>query len=228
MPLFHASGPQEFVAVDTLAPLHRISKSNQYVIVINNRYSKFTRAIRSRITTITHVANLMFELWIIAYGFPTHILTANGVQIKCKLFATFCTMLGVEHLTTTAYLALSNMQVKTYNRLILIRLGHNGAKNQEDWDEFVQPLTYANNTDIHNSTRTSPSSLVLNRHPHETITVRRPGAITRDTYVETSLGPHRLSFQRKIDALQKQVNVQTREEHAQHKRNYDAKSTAQT
>ena len=38
-------------------------------------------------------------------------------------------------------------------------------EQQHDWDDYVQPLTFAYNTQVHRSTETTPFDLVLTRPP---------------------------------------------------------------
>lgn len=45
-------------------------------------------------------------------------------------------------------------------------------EHQRDWDDFVQSLTYAYNTQVHRSTENSPYSQVLNRLPRRQSLVR--------------------------------------------------------
>lgn len=183
--LFPATGPLEFVALDLLGPLPRTNKGNQYVDVITGRYSKLTRAIPTGHVTSTNVAYIVFNDWVIPYGIPTYILTDNGTQLTSKSFATLCTHLGTKQLTTTAYHPQTNGQVERYNKTIVTRLRHYVAKNQRDWDIFVQPLTYAYRSQVHRSTNTTPFSLVLSGQPLGPASFENNSAFSSDTYYPT-------------------------------------------
>lgn len=138
-----ALGLLEFIAIEVLRPLPRTTSGNQYAIVITDRYSKVTRAIPTSKTASTHAANIFFEHWVIPYGIPKYLLTDNGPQFTSKFFAMICSLLGVKHLTTTAYHPQTKGQVEHYNKTIVTRLRHYVAEHQRDWDTLVQPLTYA-------------------------------------------------------------------------------------
>ena len=45
------------------------------------------------------------------------------------------------------------------------RLRHYVSEHQDNWDQFVQPLTYAYNSQVHASTGVTPFSLTLSRQP---------------------------------------------------------------
>lgn len=102
----------EFVAVKILGPLPRITKKNQCVIMITERYEKLARAIPASITTATQVANNFFESLTIPYGITKHVLTDYGIHFSSKLFAALCTALGAKYLTRTAYRTQTNGQVE--------------------------------------------------------------------------------------------------------------------
>lgn len=69
-----------------------------------------------------------------------------------------------KQLISRVYHPQSNGQGGQYSRTIATRLVPYNAGHQRSWDSFVQPLTYANNSQIHHSTNTSPYSSVLIVH----------------------------------------------------------------
>ena len=82
-----------------------------------------------------------------------------------KFFGAVCTLLGVRHYLTTAYHPQSNGQTERFNRMLVQRLRNYVEEHQRDWDDYVQPLTFAYNTQVHRSTETTPFDLVLTRPP---------------------------------------------------------------
>lgn len=90
------------------------------------------------------------------------LLAENRPQIVRKFFETLRTFLGVKDLTTTAYHPQANGQAERYNKIIVPRLRHHVAEHQRNWDLFVQPLTYAYNTQVPHPT--GMTSLVLYFH----------------------------------------------------------------
>ena len=163
--LFPAKGPLEYIAIDILGPLPRTKTGRQYVVVITDRYSKLTRAVPTAKITAPVVAAVVLEHWVIPYGIPNHILSDNGSQFVSKFFSALCAFLGAKLTTTTAYHPQTNGQTERYNKTIITRLRHYVNDHQTDWDLFVQPLTYAYNSQVHRSTGESPFGLVLSRLP---------------------------------------------------------------
>ena len=170
MKLFPATGPLEFLAMDLLGPLPRTHQGNEYVLVITDRFTKLCRSVPLRNTKAVAIATVFLDLWVYAYGAPSYVLTDNGPQFAAKFFEAVCAMIGIKHVFTTAYHPQTNGQVERFNKTLAARLRHYVAEHQKDWDEFVQPLTYAYNMQVHRSTGTTPFDLVLSRHPKGILT----------------------------------------------------------
>ena len=164
MKLFPASAPLEFVAIDILGPLNPASQDgNKFVLVITDRFSKLTRAIPMRTITALNVAKEFVQHWICAYGPPKYLLSDNGSQFTSKLFAFVCAQFGIKNLFTAAYHPQTNGQTERFNRTILAGIRSFCQDNLRTWSQYVGPLTYAYNTQVHSSTGVSPFDLVVSR-----------------------------------------------------------------
>ena len=75
----------------------------------------------------------------------------------------------MRHYLTTAYHPQSNGPTKRFNRTLVQRLRPYVEEHQRDWDDYVQPLTFAYNTQVHRSTETTRFDLVLTRPPFDQI-----------------------------------------------------------
>lgn len=164
-----ATFPLQDVAMDLVGPLPKTKDGKRYVLVITDRYTKLARAVAMSKTTAPHVSSTFLSHWVFPYGVPTSVLTDNGPQFIAEFFEFLCATIGVKRVAITAYHAQSNGQTERYNQTLERRLRHFINEHQDDWDRFVQPLTYAYNTQTHRSTGTSPFSLVLSRHPPSSI-----------------------------------------------------------
>lgn len=84
----------------------------------------------------------------------------------------------------------TNGQVEWFNKTIIGRLEHYVSEHLADWDRGVQPLTYAHNTSLHQSTGTTPFSSVLSLQPWCSTTAA-PDSIVPNDMTEP---PHPPSF----------------------------------
>ena len=163
--LFPAAGPLEFVAMDLYGPLPKATHGNRPILVITDRFTKLCRAIPLQTTQAHQVAQAFLDAPVYPYGMPNTLLTDNGPQFTAKFFEAVCGLLGILHVLTTAYHPQKNGQAETFNRTLATRLRHYVSEHQRDWDDYVQPLTYAYNMQVHKSTGTTPFDLILTRHP---------------------------------------------------------------
>lgn len=163
--LFPTRGPSQDIAVDILGPFPKTRNDNLHVVVIIDRYSKLTRAITMRKITSGLVATVVINNWILPHGITDSILTDNGAQFVAKCFKKFCHLMGIKRRTTTAYHPQTNGQAERYNKTIAARLRHYVGEHQDDWDRYVQPLTYWYKNQPNCTTGTTPFNLANTRAP---------------------------------------------------------------
>ena len=165
MKLFPATKPLEFVAIDILGPLTRSRNGYRLLVVITDRFSKLTRTVPLRSVTALLVAMAFCDNWAYPYGPPAYLLSDSGGQFASKYFQSICRILGIRNLFSTAYHPQANGQVERFNRTLLSGLRQYVAEHQKDWPQYVGPLTYAYNTQVHRSTGCKAFELVLPRVP---------------------------------------------------------------
>lgn len=166
--LFPAKYPLESVAMGLVGPLPKTATGKRFIFVIMDRFSKVALAITIKEKTAPHIASLFMSNLVYPYSIPGSKLTDNGPQFISEFFEFICPSIGVKRNAITAYHAQSNGQTERYNQTLETRLRHFVSERQDDWDRYVQSLTYAYNTQVHVSTGTTPFSLTLMRHPPST------------------------------------------------------------
>ena len=165
MRLFPATKPLEYVAMDILGPLPRTKHGMRFILVITDRFTKLTKTVALRTITSLAVARAFCRTWVFNYGIPKILLTDNGTQFTATFFRDVCRILGIHKVFTTEYHPQTNGQAERFNRTIVAAIRNYVSDSQRDWDEWLDPLTYAYNTQVHRSTGTTPFDLVLSRHP---------------------------------------------------------------
>ena len=165
MRLFLATEPLEYVAMDILGPLPRTKHGMRFILVITDRFTKLTKTVALRTITSLAVARAFCRAWVFNYGIPKILLTDNGTQFTASFFRNVCRILGIHKVFTAEYHPQTNGQAERFNRTIVAAIRNYVSDSQRDWDEWLGPLTYAYNTQVHRSTGTTPFDLVLSRHP---------------------------------------------------------------
>ena len=165
MKLFPPSKPLEYVAMDILGPLPRTKTGKRFMLVVTDRFTKLTKTEALRTITALSVAKAFCKTWVYNFGTPKVVLTDNGSQFAARFFLKVCKILGIHKVFTTEYHPQTNGQAERFNRTILASLRNYVSESQKDWDEWLGPLTYAYNCQVHRSTGMTPFNLVLSRPP---------------------------------------------------------------
>ena len=163
--LFPATRPLESVAIDILGPLPKTKSGYRFLLIVTDRFTKLSQVAPLRRVTALIVARVFCEMWIYKYGPPKTLLSDNGRQFTSKFFQSVCRLLGINNVFTSAYHPQTNGQAERYNPTLLASLRNYVNEHQDDWDKYATSLTYAYNSHVHRSTKTTPFDLVLSRPP---------------------------------------------------------------
>ncbi|CDF40838.1 unnamed protein product [Chondrus crispus] len=187
-----------------------------FLLVITDRFSKLTQVVALRTITAHTVAVAFCDSWVFKYGVPRTLLSDNGPQFNAKFFHSTCRVLGITNLYTSAYHPQTNGQVERYNRTIASMLRNYVGEHQDDWDVYVGPLTYAYNSHVHRTTRTTPFELVLSRPPPEFSLRRADGDAP-----PSNRGNQRAEFLKTLDSTIQKAYGSLRRTQARYKRDFD-------
>lgn len=84
MKVLRAVTPLELVATNLLGPLPETNKRDKYIRVVNDQFSKITRAIPLKHMTSTVFAEDLFIQWEYWYGPPIYLRMNNGFSLDSK------------------------------------------------------------------------------------------------------------------------------------------------
>lgn len=137
----------------------------QYNLGITEPFNNFCREYPLKTPTAAAVAQSFLENCVYPYRIPLYPLTNNRSSFVSKFFKAACSIIGVKHVTTTAYHLQTNGHAKRFNKILVDWLRQYVAKRQTRWHEIVQPLTNAYNIQAHRTTGIISIDSVLTRHP---------------------------------------------------------------
>ena len=95
--------PLEHVDIDILEPIRKARSGHQFILVITDRFAKFTQAAPMKKVGALNVSKVFLDHRFFAYGAPSQVLADNGPQFSSKLFQFLCSALCVRNLFTTTY-----------------------------------------------------------------------------------------------------------------------------
>lgn len=103
------------VHIDIVGPLPP-SNGFTHLLTCVDRFTRWPMAIPIADTSSETVSKVFLHHWISVFGVPSTITTDRGAQFQSKLFRDFVSLLGCQHIRTTAYHPSSNGLVERFHR----------------------------------------------------------------------------------------------------------------
>ena len=163
------------VNIETSQPLELIhldylkiepSKGNiENVLVITDHFTRYAQAFPSKTQTALATAKLLWNNFILHYGFPEKIISDQGRNFESELIGHLCQLAGVQKLRTSPYHIQTNGQCKRFNGTLLNMLGTLTPEQKKDWKSHVPALVHAYNCTRNTATGFSPYFLLFGREP---------------------------------------------------------------
>ncbi|CAI4220590.1 unnamed protein product, partial [Auanema sp. JU1783] len=127
-------------------PLPLSRRSNQYVLSIQDSFTKFSvTAVMPRITA-EYVIDRFLKCFVFIYGPPEKLITDRGSNFLSEKFKNMCIKNGINHQTTLPHQKNSNGQVERLHRTLEECLSHYVNSNLSDWDDILPKITFALNS----------------------------------------------------------------------------------
>ena len=173
------------VNIETSQPLELIhldylkiepSKGNiENVLVITDHFTRYAQAFPSKSQTALATAKLLWNNFILHYGFPSKIITDQGRNVESELIEHLCQLAGVQKLRTSPYQPQANGQCERFNGTLLNMLGTLTPEQKKDWKSHVPALVHAYNCTRNAATGFSPYFLLFGREPRLPVDVDSRG-----------------------------------------------------
>jgi transposase InsO family protein len=165
--------PWETVSTDLVGPLPRSSRGNCYVVVMQDRFTKWVQCRAVRKATARAVTQALYEEVITRFGCPVTVISDNGTQYSGTTFRTLLQELGITHRLTPPYTPQANPVERT-NKTLKTMVAQFCEADQKKWDARLPELMFALNTSRHESTKYTPAMLNFGRELVVPNAVHRP------------------------------------------------------
>ena len=159
-----STAPMEIICLDYLS-LERSKGGVENVLVITDHFSRYAQAIPTKNQTARTTARVLFDNFIVHYGFPARIHSDQGKTFESNFISELCAIAGVEKSRTTPYHPMGNGQFERFNQTLLKMLGTMEEYQKSDWKAHVPTSVHAYNATFHKTTGYSPFFLMFGRHP---------------------------------------------------------------
>ena len=141
----------ELVCLDFLS-LERSTDGHKNILVMRDHSTRYAQAVPTRNQLAKTTAKVLFEQFIVHYGFPARLHSDQGRNLESSVIRELCSLVGVQKSRTTSYHAMGNGVVKRFNQTLLNMLGTLQDSQKHDWKSYVAPLVHSYNATKHYST----------------------------------------------------------------------------
>ena len=218
--------PLELVHLDYLKI--EPSKGNvENVLIITDHFTRYAQAFPSKTQTALATAKLLWNNFILHYGFPEKIITDQGRNFESELVENLCQVGGVKKLHTSLYHPQTNGQCERFNSTLLNMLGTLTPEQKKDWKSHVSAMVHAYNCTKNAATGFSPYYLLFGREPRLPVDVEfglqrgNPrGRLGESNYVS--------QLRRRLKFAHNKAKQIASKQQARHKRLYDRKCRGAT
>lgn len=180
MPLPIAEDVFDTIGVDLIVKLPLSPEGFNTLLVCTDNLSKYAIVVPLKNELGSSIRHAFFNHVISKFGCPKLVITDQGANLISNKSKDFFDLFGIKKQRTSAFHPQSNGQTERFNRTLAASLTIFIERNQRDWPEFVQAITFAYNISEHSVTRTSPYEMVFGRQARIPI----ENILGRDVYVD--------------------------------------------
>ncbi len=112
----------EPVSVDLIGPLHRTDRGNEYIVVMQNNFTKWIEDAAVATKEAMLVADVIVNEWVYKHGTPLNLHSDRGTEFTAAMHRCLCDLLRIHKTYSTAYNPQSNGAVERCNRTLLSML----------------------------------------------------------------------------------------------------------
>jgi len=143
--LLHATPvktPWEQVSIDLIGPLPRSTEGHNWLLVMQDRFTKWVELSPLRRATTPAVIQRLTKQVIFRHGCPATVISDNGRQFIAKAMKQALSSFGIKPKTTPAYAPHCN-PVERANKTIKTMISQYVERNHRHWDRHVSALQFA-------------------------------------------------------------------------------------
>ncbi len=149
----------ERVSVDLIGPLHRTDCGNEYIVVMQDHFTKWIECAAVSTKEAVLVTNVIVNKWVYKHGTPLNLHSGRGTEFTAAMHRCLYDLLRIHKTYSTAYNPQSQGAVERCNRTLLSML-RTVSQQQNDWDDHLPAALCAYRSTPHAITGVSPHKMV--------------------------------------------------------------------
>ena len=142
----------EKIALEVVGPLFKTKNGYEYILTMQDQFSKFGLAVPLKDTLATTIANSFIKKFICIFGAPKVVLTDQGQNFLSKLMTRISKRFKIKKVRTTAFHPQSNGSLERSHHALSEFLKKYTTVDQE-WDEWLEIAILNYNTCVSESTK---------------------------------------------------------------------------
>ena len=165
--VLNSPGPWETISIDIVGPLLVDGKSNRYIVMMMDVYSKYLIAIPVRNHRASTVSRCLYESVVAYFGSPRSILSNWGAEFTGIIWESLTQMLGAKIKLTSPYYPQGNSVIERSHRTLSNMLRTMLLeKRGRDWSSLLPSVMLYMNSMIQEKTGVSACEILLSRNPN--------------------------------------------------------------
>ena len=157
--------PNEQLQMDVCGPVIVSYDGNKYLLVITDRFTKYTKAFSMPNQELKTIAEIFVRYWLNDEGEPEELHTDQGTPFEAKLMQQVCQLYNIKKTRSIPYHPQGNAQVERYNQTVAAMLSAL-TKDYRDWDMKVPIAVSGYNGTINATTGFTPNKLWYGREQY--------------------------------------------------------------
>lgn len=164
-PLPIAEDVFDTVGIDLITKLPESTEGFTNILVCTDNLSKYVITVPLKDGSSQNILHAFFNYVIAKHGCPKVVISDRGANLIGERSRDFFRLFGIKRHLTSGYHPQSNGQTERFNRTLAASLTSYVSRNQKDWPDFIQAITFAYNISEHAVTRVSPYELIFKCKP---------------------------------------------------------------
>ena len=180
--------PMNVLGIDFVGPFPKSANGNHYILAAVCPFSYFLVAIPTADRSATTAARALFDNMFLKLYFPSTLLSDRGGEFLNAVLREVSRLLSIKRVFTSSYRPRANSATERVHRFMNSALAICASRWQKQWEGYLQPAVYSNNTSVIDGTDgITPFFLMFGRNATspETVALQLPSEpISKNEYAK--------------------------------------------
>ena len=155
----------ELVHPDYLTIGKRNTDKSINILIVTDHFTKYAQTFVTPSQTAHVTAKVLWEQYLVHYGWPTKIISDQGQSFESKLFKELCNVAKIQKLHTSPYYLETNGSCAKFNGTLITMLGTLENEEKMKWMDWVPSLVHMYNCTKSTTMGFCPYYLMFGRDP---------------------------------------------------------------